>query len=142
MRLLKSCLMLLVLLSFNTMANISVIDPKARATFALAKTGAAYMTLVNDSDKPDVLKRVTVAPDVAQMVEIHTVLMDGEMMQMRELEDGLPLPANDSVTLKPGGFHLMVMGLAGPLEAGKSISLTLHFANAKPQIVSVPIVKM
>ena len=61
---------------------------------------------------------------------------------MRELEDGLSLPANQITTMAPGGNHIMLMGLAGPLNADETLSLTLHFASSDAQKITVPIVKM
>jgi len=56
--------------------------------------------------------------------------MDGNVMRMREVEKGLEIPAGGSVTLAPGGFHLMMTGLKGPLKQGTSVPLTLVFEKA------------
>jgi copper(I)-binding protein len=61
------------------------------------------------------------------------------MMMMQELEAGLPLPAGDAVQLKPGGTHVMLMGVAEPLRAGQSVPLTLTFAQAGPVEVTASV---
>jgi copper(I)-binding protein len=66
----------------------------------------------------------------AARVEIHESRMESGMMMMHPLEDGLPLPQGRLVELRPGGNHIMVMGLSGPLETGDSVELTLNFEKA------------
>lgn len=122
--------------------QIEVIQAKARATFAMANTGAAYCQIVNNTEKDDLLLSVSVSESVASMVELHTVAMVDEMMRMQELEEGIPLPAGQTVTLKPGGKHIMFMGLTGPLNAGGNLVVTFHFKHAESQTINMPIVKM
>jgi copper(I)-binding protein len=62
------------------------------------------------------------------MVELHEMKMDGGVMKMKAIER-LPLPAGQTVALKPGGYHVMLMGLAQPLNAGDSIPVTLTFED-------------
>lgn len=65
---------------------------------------------------------------------------DGEMtMTMQELEGGLPLPADETVTLQPGGYHVMLLDLAEPLEVGDEIELTLQFENADDMTMTVEV---
>ncbi|MFC3093699.1 copper chaperone PCu(A)C [Alteromonas sediminis] len=142
MRLVKVGLYALLFVSFFSFATIEVTDAKARATFAMAKTGAAYLTITNKGINADVLERVTVASTVAKTVEIHTVLMDGEMMRMQALSEGLSLPPKNTVTMQPGGIHLMLLELVSPLTEGDEIVLTLHFKDAEPKALRVPVVKM
>lgn len=119
---------------------IQIENAKARATFALAKTGAVYLTIVNQSNEPDTLLSVSVADTVASEGQIHNTLMVEEIMQMREMEAGIPLLPDQAVKLTPGGMHIMLMGLESPLKAGENFTLTLHFANSKPVDIVVPIV--
>ena len=67
---------------------------------------------------------------VAGRVEIHTMSMDGGVMRMRQLKDGLEIPAGGEATLKPGSFHVMLMDLKQPLKAGDTVPLTLTFTGA------------
>jgi copper(I)-binding protein len=67
------------------------------------------------------------------MVEIHEMKMEGDLMRMRALEAGLPLPAGQAVQLRPGGYHIMLMGLKQPLNAGDTVPVTLVIEGAKGQ---------
>ena len=73
---------------------------------------------------------VSAASPVAGVVEIHEMLMDGNVMKMRAMPDGLALPAGKLVELKPGGVHVMMMDLKKPLKAGDTVPLTLVFEGA------------
>lgn len=121
-------------------AAISVEQPWARATPAGAITGAAYMTLDNKSGAAD---RLTGASsDVAEKVQIHEMKVENGVMQMREIAGGLAIPANGSVVLKPGSYHVMLIGLKKPLAAGEKFALTLTFAKAGNISVTVPVEAM
>lgn len=118
-------------------STITVEQPWARATPVGAKTGAAYLTLANKSKTAD---RLTGASsDVADKVQIHEMKVVNGVMQMREVAGGLAVPAGGSVTLKPGSYHMMLLGLKKPLVAGQSFPLTLTFAKAGNISVTVPI---
>ena len=105
-----------------------VIDhPWSRATPGGADVGVGYITVVNKGDAPDRL--IGGSTPVAENVEVHSMTMEGDMMKMRKL-DGLEVPAGGSVTLKPGGYHLMLIGLKKPLEEGKPFTATLNFEKA------------
>ena len=120
--------------------TITVEQPWARATPAGAKTGAAYMTLANKTKTAD---RLTGASShVAAKVQIHEMKVVNGVMQMREVADGLAIPAGGSVMLKPGSYHVMLMGLKKPLVAGQSFPLTLTFAKAGNISVTVPVQAM
>jgi copper(I)-binding protein len=118
-------------------ASIAVNQPWARATPAGAKTGAVYMTLDNKSASTD---RLTAASsDVADKVQIHEMKVVDGVMQMRQLADGLPVPASGSVVLKPGSYHVMLIGLKKPLTPGETFPLTLTFAKAGNISVTVAV---
>jgi periplasmic copper chaperone A len=107
---------------------IAVEAPWARATPAGARTGAVYMTLANKTSASD---RLTGASsDVAAEVQIHDMSVVNGIMKMRQLTDGLAIPAGGSVTLKPGGYHVMLIGLKKPLTVGETFPLTLTFQKA------------
>ena len=118
-------------------ASITVEQPWARATPAGALTSAAYMTLDNKSSSADRL--IGVSSDIAAKLQIHEMTMLNGVMQMRQLTDGLPVPAGGSVALKPGSYHIMLIGLQRPLAAGDSFPLTLTFAKAGNVSVTVPV---
>lgn len=120
--------------------SIAVEQPWARATPAGAQTGAAYMTLVNKSGSAD---RLTGASsDMAATLQIHEMAVVNGVMQMRQLTQGLPIPAGGTVVLKPGSYHVMLIGLKKPLTAGESFPLTLTFEKAGNISVTVPIQAM
>jgi len=118
-------------------AKIMVVSPWARAS--IGKNGAAYFTIVNSGRTDD--KLIGVMADVAKRVELHTHKMDGNVMRMRPIET-IPVPSRATVTLQPGGNHVMLMGLNRKLTEGKSFLLTLVFDKAGKVEVSVRIGKM
>ena len=117
--------------------KIMIKTPWARAS--VGRNGAAYFT-VSNMLKTDA-KVVGVMADVAKRAELHTHRMDGEIMRMRPLEN-IVVPAGASVTLKPGGHHVMLMGLTRKLKEGDSFPLTVVFANGNKQQVSVKVGKI
>ena len=108
----------------------------ARATPAKAENGAAYVTIV--SPTPDRL--LSASSPVAKKTELHTMEMAGMVMKMRPVA-GLDIPAGQSVDLKPGGEHIMLIGLHQPLREGQSFTLTLNFEKAGARSVSVAVEK-
>lgn len=108
----------------------------ARASAGPVKTGAAYLTVTNTGTHPDRL--LAVSSSAAKRVEMHTNLTEAGVMKMRPLE-ALDVPAGESVTLAPGGHHIMLMGLNKPLVEGESFPLTLTFERAGAVDVEVSI---
>ncbi len=99
-------------------------------------TGAAYATIRNGGAESDRL--LDGATDVAEVVEVHEAAAGaGDVMTMRPLPDGLEIPAGGEVTLEPGGYHLMLVGLREDLTPGKRFDLTLRFERAGE--VTVPV---
>jgi len=86
---------------------------------------------------------VSVASPAAGVAEIHEMAMDGSVMKMRALPNGLELPAGKTVELKPGGYHVMLMDLKQPLKAGDVVPLTLVVEGADKKretiTLSVPV---
>lgn len=101
-------------------ASISVTDAWARATMPGQKVSGAYMQIQSDADA----RLVGVSSPAVPRVEIHEMKMDGDVMRMRELK-AIDLPKGRTVSLEPGGFHLMLMNLKKPIVAGDIIPLTL-----------------
>lgn len=126
----------LILTSPALAADIEVTAPFARATAGSAQAGVAFMTLKNMSARDDVL--VAASSPVATSAELHTHIMEGDIMRMREVPS-VDVPAGGSVSMQPGGLHVMLMGLKQPLRQGEVFSLTLTFANAGPITVEVPV---
>jgi copper(I)-binding protein len=100
----------------------------ARASaMSTAKAGAVYMTLMNQGAAADRL--MTMTTEAAMSAEIHETLMEDGVAKMRPVEV-FEIPAGGSVELKPGGYHIMLMGLKAPLKKGDMIMLQLKFEHA------------
>lgn len=92
-----------------------------------APVAGGFLTVANaGADDRLVAARV----DFAGRAEIHEMAMEGDVMKMRQLSDGLAIPAGATVELKPGGYHLMFMDLKQPLVEGETVKVTLQFEKA------------
>jgi periplasmic copper chaperone A len=107
--------------------DIVVEKPWARATPKGAEVGSGYLTIQNKGAAPD---RLTGGAAEFGAVEIHQMSSANGVSKMRELKDGLNIPANGSVGLSPGGYHLMFTHLTHPLIKGESVKATLNFEHA------------
>lgn len=141
-------------------ASITLDGAWARTSPAMATAGAVYVEIVNDGDADDALVGVSVDASVAAKAELHETTeaddamddgmdddamgddemgegsgttmgddMGGGMMQMVPV-DQIPVPAGETVSLEPGGYHIMLLDLAAPLEVGAMIEVTLTFETA------------
>jgi copper(I)-binding protein len=115
-------------------ASVKVTDAWARATPGGAQTGAVYMTVETAGDD----RLVAVSTPAAKEAQLHQMTMDNGVMKMRQVE-GVDLPAGKAVTLKPGGYHIMLLGLVEPLREGQTFPLTLGFAKAGPQSITAAV---
>ncbi len=117
--------------------SIHITQPWARATPKGASSGAAYMTITNNGKTPD---RVNcVSSDASAECLIHSMTMEGGVMKMRPVEGGLEIKPGETVTLKPSGFHVMLVNLKHPLQAGNMVKATLKFENTGIIDVEYPI---
>jgi copper(I)-binding protein len=107
------------------LAQVTVTAPWVRATVAMQPSTGAFMQLKS----PKAVKLVSVTTPVAGIVEVHEMVMDGQVMRMRGVQ-ALELPANKTVELKPGGYHVMLMDLKGQVKAGDTVPMTLVFEDA------------
>ena len=119
----------------TALAEITVKDAWARATPPGARTGAIYLTLVNDSSAR---RLVGAATDVAERAELHTHVHENGMMAMRQVA-AIEVPAGGEARLAPHGDHVMLFGLRGSLAVGDTLSLTLAFETGEPLTVEVPV---
>ena len=113
---------------------VEVTQAWARATPGKAENGAAYLTL--EAAAPDRLTGLSTP--AAKQAELHSMTIEGGIMKMRSLA-GIDLAAGQPVTLKPGGEHIMLLGLTEPLRAGQSFPLTLYFEKAGTMQVTVAV---
>lgn len=102
-------------------------EPWARESPPMVKNGAAYMTLVNTGAETDRL--LSAAGDVAETIELHTHLLENNVMKMRKV-DAIEVAPGEPTALKPGGLHVMLIGLKKPLVAGQTFPLMLKFEKA------------
>jgi periplasmic copper chaperone A len=109
--------------------GLSIEAPWTRATPAGAGAAAGYLTLTNEGASADVLLGAT--SDAAERVELHETTTTPEgVSSMRPLPDGVPIGPGETVTLKPLGRHLMLLGLKAPLQEGETLTMQLNFKHA------------
>ena len=116
------------------LAETTVSEPWVRATVPQQKATGAFMQLKSDADA----RLVSVSSPAAGVVEVHEMAVVDNLMTMRRLA-GLELPAGRAVELKPGGYHIMMIGLTKDLRAGESFELTLTFERAHGMILVGPL---
>ena len=105
------------------LGSLEIDHPWSRATAPTAPTGGGYLVITNKGTTPDRL--IAARSNAAAKVEIHEMTMNNNIMRMRELPKGLEIPAGQTVTLKPGGFHVMFLDLKAPFAKGAKIPVTL-----------------
>lgn len=137
MNLLRPVLLLsAVLSSAGALAQVTKVEAAwARPTVAGQSAGGGYLKIVGGAAADRLLSG---SAPVAKNVELHTMEMDGSVMRMRPV-DAVAVPAGQTVELKPGGLHVMFMGLAQPLKDGSSFPLTLRFEKAGNVTVQVKV---
>lgn len=108
-----------------TVGKLTILDPWVRTT--TNDVTAAYFTVKN-SGPADTL--VAVKTSISPMAQIHEMVTSGATSSMQEMPNGLDVPANGEVTLKPGGYHVMIMNVKSALKEGDSVDLELTFKNA------------
>jgi copper(I)-binding protein len=108
--------------------SIEIVLPWSRATPSTAPSAGGFLTLTNKGDAPDRL--ISIMSPAAKQTEIHEMKMDGAVMRMRELENGVVLQPGQTIELKPGGYHVMFMGLKAPFVKDQKVPATLVFEKA------------
>ena len=107
--------------------SLTLADLWTRATPPGAPTGGGYLIITNNGAEPDRL--IAVSSPLAGEGQMHEMAVDDGVMTMTQVE-GIEIPAGGSVTLAPGGFHLMFVGLKEPFAEGGQVPVTLTFENA------------
>ena len=123
-----------------TAGDIAVTGAFTRATLPNAQVGAGYMTIDNAGAAADRL--VGAATEATPTAELHNMTTEGGMMKMAAVEGGIEIPAGGSVTLAPGGLHVMFIGPRAPFKEGECVAMTLTFETAGPlevQLVVGPV---
>jgi hypothetical protein len=109
----------------------------ARPSIGKRGNSAAYMSITNNGGTTD--KLIAVSTPQAGKAELHTHIRDGEIMRMRQVKGGIPVPAQGSVALKPGSYHVMLMKLSSQIKKGAMLPLTLTFEKAGVVTVHAPV---
>jgi copper(I)-binding protein len=130
-----TALIALMALALPAIAQVSIGEPWVRATVPAQKATGAFMQLTADQDA----RLIEGKSPVAGVVQIHEMSMDGGVMKMRELAQGLALPAGKMVELKPGGYHVMLMDLKQQMKEGDSVPMSLTFETADKKRTTVEI---
>ncbi len=115
--------------------SIKIDHPYARATAPGQPAGGGYMTLINGGVAD---RLVSASAGVSRSVELHEMKMEGDLMKMRQV-DGIEMSRGSTVELKPGGFHVMFIGLKAPLREGASFPMKLTFEKAGELTVEVEV---
>ena len=122
--------------------DIRISNAWARRSPKAATSGAAYMVIENKGKEDDVL--IKAEGDVSKNTEIHEMVVDeNSVMHMKPVEgQRLVIPAKGKVELKPGSFHIMLIGLNKQLKEGDVVNLTLTFEKSGVMKVQAPVKKM
>jgi copper(I)-binding protein len=132
--------LLLVAACVPVSGGVVVKDAFARASPTGAETGGAFATIVNNGQAADRL--VSASSPAAKTVELHETVDENGVMKMVHHPEGWDIPASGTLELKPGGKHIMLIGLTAPLKAGEKIQMTLNFEKAGAQMIEVPVQAM
>jgi len=117
-------------------ADVTVTEPYARAVPPGQPNSAVFMHLNNQGS--DALKLVAASSPAAKVVELHTHTNDQGVMKMRRI-DAIDLPTTTDVELRPGGLHVMLIGLTQDLNIGDEIELTLTYSDGDHASIKVPV---
>lgn len=118
--------------------DIQISNAWGRATVAGQTATAAYMTVVNKGSGDDRL--VNVKADSPAMAMLHSSESSDGVARMRAMDSGVAVPAGATIEFKPGGSHVMITGLSGPLHAGQKLKLNLQFEKSGARPFEVPII--
>jgi periplasmic copper chaperone A len=102
-----------------------------------AGTGAVFMQVANEGREADRL--IGGRTDVAEVVEIHETRMEGDVMKMQMLAEGLEIPPQSTIRLEPGGYHVMLIGMKQNLELGDRFEVELQFEKSGAQRVQAEV---
>jgi len=116
--------------------TIHIVDANARPTPPGVTAGVVYLVLMNHGAEDDTLTGISTP--VAAMAELHRSVTENGIAKMPPVT-GFVIKSNDGVTFKPGGLHIMLMGLKQPLKLGQTFPVTLTFAKAGPVEITVTV---
>ena len=139
----KRILILILAVAFSLVActpktGLEIREPWARPA-AQGENSAVYFMIQNHSSQTHDM--VGAASDIAQAVEIHESMMSGDVKQIHQLH-AVSVEPDTEVKLRPGGLHIMLIGLKKELKVGDEFEITLHFTNFEDINVTVPVSDM
>ncbi|EKS43208.1 copper chaperone PCu(A)C [Bartonella bacilliformis] len=108
--------------------DIEIVHPWTRTTLKGTKVSSGYFHIINHGNTPDRL--ISVETDGVKTTEIHSMAINNDIMQMKHLTNGIEIPGSGEIKLKPGGDHIMFMGLSQPFQKGDKINAKLTFEKA------------
>lgn len=120
----------------NNAADIEVEQPYVREVPPGAMATGSFMMLTNMSDQN--IQLVQAKSNAAKKVELHTHVHDNGVMKMRQISS-IKVPAHGQAHLKPGGLHIMLIGLKNNLKTGQTIDMTLVFKDGSEKSISMPV---
>lgn len=121
-------------LSASALAEVNIDQPYARAVPPGQPNSAAFMTLKNNSDTE--VSLVSASSSISNVAELHTHTNENGVMKMRQIAE-INLKANQQVELKPGGLHIMLIGLKQNLVKGETVDLTLTFSDGSTETLDI-----
>ena len=116
--------------------SLEISNSWTRATLPGQPAGGGFVIIKNNGAEADRL--LSASSPLTPMVQVHEMKMEGDVMKMAELKDGLEIPAGAKVELKPGGFHIMFMGLKDQVKEGDVVKVTLKFEKAGEVVIDMP----
>ena len=110
------------------LGTLAIAHPWAKATIPGQPVAGGFLKITNNGTEPDRLLKIT--SGVSDMIQIHEMKVEDGIMKMGEIPGGLEIAPGATVELKPGGLHVMFMGLKAPLKEGETVKATLTFEKA------------
>ena len=129
----------LILTANSVASELMVSGQYVRATPPHTKNSAAFLSISNHANKT--IKLIAASSDIADRVELHNHIKEDGMMKMRQVKE-VVIEANSSVTLQPGGYHVMFLGLKNDLKEGQIVNITLYFNNGDEININAPVQKI
>ncbi len=112
---------------------ISIDHARINPTVLGMRVTGVYLNITNNSSDAITLNKVT--SPISNRIELHEHSMKDGLMKMQQVPRGINIPAKDSLSLQPGGYHIMIMNLESAIPPNTSVELTLHFSNGKKKVI-------
>lgn len=120
--------------------QVTVLNPMSRPVPMAGGNGAAFMTIQNGTDAT--VRLVAAEAEVADVVELHETVQEGDIMRMIPQPEGWEIEPGGTLQLRPGGKHVMMIGVPEPPAVGDTFALTLRFEDGSAIELTVPVMDM